>query len=116
MIEIRAPLPHEVSAYYQDRPLNYEALFVNGEPAAMVALVREPDDRLWAYLDVKDNGKAAVLVRAMLRGLTERNEDVYVVCAEHIHPGADRLLAWLGFRETDEARHNMRVWLWPKWP
>ena len=75
---------------------------------------RKWNGKLWAFLDVYGNAPAVALVREMKRRIEAQNQPVYVACDEQEHPQAPKLLALLGFTQTEnEMLGGMRIWEWP---
>lgn len=84
------------------------------------------DGRTWVFLDVTPAARTAGLdiLRALKRGLHDRNETVFCQCNARMHASAERLMRWLGFEPTEEYRIDrraadgaqLRIWTWQNWP
>lgn len=83
-----------------------------GQAVAIGGFVQR-SGRCWAYLNVRPGqsvGAGITVLRAVTRHLKAVKGAVYVTCDVFEYPGAERLLAHLGFVQTDEVDNNMKVW------
>jgi hypothetical protein len=115
MSTIRETTPDDFAALY-GVPLVSQVLEIDGAVAAVGCLMRRPDGRVFANLDVVRpallwaDGMRAVL--AMRRVLAEAPRPVFAGCWQARYPKAPRLFRLLGFRPTDEMLENGNlVWV-----
>jgi hypothetical protein len=91
-------------------------LTVDGRVVGMAGFT-ETNDRLWTYLNLKDEdiplAARVVAVRAMAKKLKSLGRDVWITCDAKTYPNSWRLLMMLGFKVTGETLNDMRVWKCP---
>lgn len=135
-IEFREPTIDEIKQFYGG--ISYPglneglALFVNGKMVGMAGIIRDPSH--WGTL-FEENGKKIGFIdadpEAKLAGyravlaikdyMKTKCDELYVQCDVNNYASAPRLLAALGFKETDEiskdsrnTSRTMRIWKWQR--
>lgn len=100
-------------AFYAHATIPSYVAWHAGERVAMGGLF-ERNGRTWGYFDIRDSVPAAAglsIMRSLMRNLRKCDRDVSITCDEQVYPSAPRVLAALGFEQTEETQNGMRIWI-----
>lgn len=109
---VRVPSLAEVEEFYGLR-MRHHVAEINGVALAMGTLART-NGQLWGWFDRREGmtpRQGVAVIRALIRGMREIGEPVYVTCNEGVHANASRLLRLVGFRPTGQSTNGFNIWV-----
>lgn len=109
---VRVPSLAEVEEFYGLR-MRHHIAEINGVPLAMGTLART-NGQLWGWFDRREGlntRQGMAVIRALMRGLRDIGEPVYVTCNEGVHANASRLLRLVGFKRTGQQTNGFDIWV-----